>query len=443
MRLPKVREIRGFLAECCRQAFEKPLYSFGIEAYSVGVRVAGMKNAKAHKLACGQREIWKRLDEKIKPGDRYIWVHAASLGEFEQGRPLIEKIKREHPEFKVLLTFFSPSGYEVRKDYPEADCVVYLPFDTPGRVRKFLYKVNPEIAVFVKYEFWRNYLEELWRRQIPTYLICGAFRKDQFFFKKRSAWYGYWLKWYTKIFVQDESSRELLKKIHVDNVEVCGDTRFDRVAEIAAQRKPIPEIAAFTRQGEQSRPVTFMAGSSWQPDEDIYIPWLDRHPEIKVVVAPHEFDDTRLAELKARFKNGAVLLSELKKDPSLADGKQALIIDCFGILSSAYQYCDIAYIGGGFGTGIHNINEAAVYGVPVIFGPKFSKFIEARELTALGGAIAIDGDESFDRTMTRLCDPGERKRTGEISLRYIKSKLGATPRIVEEIFKKGVISGKK
>lgn len=436
MRLPSFKEIRSLVAEGARQLVEQPLYSFGISAYGLGVKAAGLKNPKARKLDEGQKEIWNRLDAAVHPGDRFIWVHAASLGEFEQGRPLIEKIRREHPEFKILLTFFSPSGYEVRKNYQGADCVCYLPFDTPKRVRKFLYKVNPEIAIFVKYEFWRNYLHELWRRQIPTYLVSAVFRPDQFFFKKRSAWYGHWLKWYTRIFVQDQRSKDLLAGIGVRNVDVAGDTRFDRVTDILNSRKDIPELDAFVgRKGESGRsPFVMMFGSSWPEDEAVYGEWLRQRKEVKAVVAPHEFDPERLQKLKELVPGEVVLMSELKADPEAGKGKRVLVMDCFGLLSSAYAYADVAYIGGGFGVSIHNINEAAVYGIPVIFGPENSKFIEAQELKTLGGGLEVTSAESFSRIADRLLyDPKELEQRGRWAGEYIAEKTGASDKILAAI----------
>lgn len=423
--------------ETGRQIIEQPLYSAGIELYRLGVRIAGLRNQKARKLYKGQHEIWKRIKNAIKPGDRVIWVHAASLGEFEQGRPLMEKIRQAHPEFKILLTFFSPSGYEVRKNYAGADCVCYLPFDTPHRVKKFLNRVNPEMAIFVKYEIWRNYLHELHHRNIPTYLISSVFRPDQIFFKQIGSWYSYWLTWYTQIFVQDERSRTLLESIHIPNVEICGDTRFDRVSAIRSSRKDIPELQQFTRRGEKDSPTVMMAGSSWPADEDVYSDWFNRHPETKLVIAPHEFDASRLDELRKRFKGGAVMLSEMKENPEAAEGRQVLVIDCFGLLSSAYAYCDVAYVGGGFGDGLHNINEAAVYDIPVIYGPNNQKFIEAREMAECSGGIPINGKEEFEKAADRLLgsDASERIARGMKAGEYIRSKIGATEKIYGHIFK--------
>lgn len=436
MKIPSIKEIRSFLAEALRQSIEQPLYSFGISAYRLGVGIASKRNPKAALLNKGQKEVWNLLDSAISPSDRYIWVHAASLGEFEQGRPLIEHIRKVRPELKILLTFFSPSGYEVRKNYAGADCVCYLPFDTPRRVKKFLYKVNPEMAIFVKYEFWRNYLHELWRRQIPTYLISAVFRPDQFFFKKCSAWYGHWLRWYTYIFVQDARSKELLNSIGVTNVEVCGDTRFDRVTDILNARKVIPELESFVKGNgsEDGSGIVMMFGSSWPADEAIYGGWLRKRKEVTAVIAPHEFDEERLAKLKEIVPGETVLMSELKENPDSGRGKRVLIIDCFGLLSSAYAYADVAYIGGGFGVSIHNINEAAVYGIPVIFGPENKKFIEAQELKTLGGGIEVDSSQSFERIADRLLfDKEELKRRGRWAGEYIKEKTGATEKILSRI----------
>lgn len=437
MKLPSLKDLGALMAEATRQLLEPPLYNLGIGAYRQGVRIASLRNEKAKLLNNGQKEIWSRLDAAISPNDRYIWIHAASLGEFEQGRPLIDALRRDHPEFKIMLTFFSPSGYEVRKNYDGADCVCYLPFDTPGRVRKFLYKVNPEIAIFVKYEFWRNYLHELWRRQIPTYLVSAVFRPDQPFFKKRTAWYAAWLRWYTHIFVQDQRSEQLLRNIGITNVTVAGDTRFDRVTDIMRSRKAIPELEAFAGNKDDPdnrRGFVMMFGSSWPQDENIYGDWLRKRKNVIGVIAPHEFNSERLAKLKEIVPGETVLLSEMRADQKAAEGKRILIIDCFGLLSSAYAYADAVYVGGGFGVSIHNINEAAVYSLPVLFGPENSKFIEAQDLKTLGGGIEIDSKESFTRHADRLLfDAEELSRRGRWAGEYISEKTGASRRILDHI----------
>ncbi len=423
------------ISDICRAVVEEPLYSAGIILYRVGVSVAGVCNVKARRLAAGQKGIWRKLKTSLKPDDKVFWIHAASLGEFEQGRPLIEMVRSRHPEYKILLTFYSPSGHEVRKDWPGADCVCYLPFDTPLRVNRFLRLAHPEIAVFVKYEIWRNYLHRLHHRHVPAYLISAAFRPDQWFFRRESAWYGQWLRWFSRIFVQTEESRRLLEEIGITHVEVAGDTRFDRVAEIRAAGKEIPELELFTDFGNPDRQPVMMAGSSWPEDEEIYAPWFNVHPGIPLVLAPHEFDAERIEGIRRRFSNGVVLYSEMKEDLARAADCQVLVMDCIGMLSSAYRYCDIAYVGGGFGAGIHNLNEAAVYGVPVIFGPNHSRFVEALDLAALGGGIAIAGREGFEHWMGLfVCNPAERLQRGRWAAEYIAEKRGATLRIHNSIF---------
>lgn len=429
----RLRQLRSMASEACRQGLEPVLYRFGISVYAAGVDVAAMRMPKARLLSEGQHAVWAKLHAGIDPDARYIWVHAASLGEFEQGRPLMERIRARHPEYKILLTFFSPSGYEVRKNWEGADLVCYLPFDTPGRVKRFLDIVRPEKAVFVKYEIWRNYLRQLWKRQIPTYLISAVFRPDQAFFKKRSAWYRYWLRWYTRIFVQDERSRRLLRGAGIDNVDVCGDTRFDRVADIRAAARSIEALARFRHSDD--RPV-MVAGSSWPADEEVYMPWIQKNKaDVKLVIAPHEFDARRIDALCSTPGLHCVRFSDVEKDTSLADGADVVVMDCFGLLSSAYRYADMAYVGGGFGAGIHNINEAAVYGIPVVFGPRHGKFLEAADLIAAGGGFSIDSRRAFEALMhEQLASDAARKAAGDAAGNYINSKLGATDCVYRAIF---------
>ncbi|MCM1482998.1 MAG: 3-deoxy-D-manno-octulosonic acid transferase [Muribaculaceae bacterium] len=408
-----------------------PLYNLGIRAFSLGARVAAAKGGKAAKLVAGQKGIFDTLGRAIDPSGRYIWIHAASLGEFEQGRPLIEKIRRERPDAKILLTFFSPSGYEVRKNYEGADIVVYLPFDTPGNVSRWLNTVPLEAAIFVKYEFWGNYLTQLRKRGVPTYLISAIFRRGQIFFRPWGGMFRRMLRCYTWIFVQDEGSRELLADIGVRNVTVAGDTRFDRVTEIMTRAREIPVIEDFVSHAE----MTLVVGSSWEPDEDVYIPWLNAHSGVKAIVAPHEYDAVRLERLRERLGKGTMLLSELNEHPQRACDARHVIIDCFGLLSSLYRYGDVAYVGGGFGAGIHNINEAAVYGIPVIFGPNHSKFREAAGLVQCGGGVAItDAKTGADALDSCLADESYRRKSGEAAARYIKENIGATDTIYDAIF---------
>ena len=414
-----------------------PIYDMAIGAYSCAVGLASPFNAKARLMRRGHAAVWRTLREKLEPGARYVWVHASSLGEFEQGRPVIERIRSRRPGLKVILTFFYPSGYEVRKGYQGADVVCYLPFDFALSARRFVDMVSPEAAIFVKYEIWRNYLSELRRRGIPAYLVSAHFRPEQPFFRKGYGWYGRWLRSFRHIFVQESGSVELLKGIGITDVTVTGDTRFDRVADVAAQAKVIPELEAFCgRKGSEGHDsVVMVAGSSWPRDEEVYAPWLAARRDVKAIVAPHEFDAARLARLKELWPGETVLLSELKERPELAGKARIVVIDCFGLLSSAYAYGDIAYVGGGFGVGIHNLNEAAVYGIPVMFGPNHARFMEAIDLKTLGGGIAVDSRESFGRAADRLLhDSVEREKRGRWAGEYIEENKGASDKVFSAIF---------
>lgn len=411
-----------------------PLYNTGIRLYSLAARLVSSRNPKAAKMIRGQRETMERLRSALVAGKKYIWVHTASLGEFEQGRPVIERIRREHPDYGIVLTFFSPSGYEVRKNYDGADVVCYLPFDLPKRVNEFLDTVKPVMAIFVKYEFWGNYLNGLKRRGVPTFLISSIFRPTQAFFKKWGGMFRGMLRCYDYIFVQDEASLEMLRSIGVDNAMVAGDTRFDRVTDIRRAAAPLPSVeAAFSEPA-----FTFVAGSSWEHDEDIYMDWLSRHPEVRSIIAPHEFNPERLEKMRHRLGAGTVLLSEL--DEMAARGEKPrdvrhIIVDCFGKLSSLYRYASVAYVGGGFGAGLHNINEAAVYGVPVVYGPNHKKFKEAIDMAECGGGLPVASREEFERTMNLLlADESERTRRGEKAAAYIASQIGATDKVCDKIF---------
>ncbi len=401
------------------------LYDTGIFLYSGAAKVASLRRRKAAKMVKGQRQTFALLDEKIKQGERYVWVHAASLGEFEQGRTFIEMIKREIPGVKVILTFFSPSGYEVRKNYPGADLVCYLPFDTPRNARRFVSKVNPVAAVFVKYEFWRNYLNALRKSGVPTFLISSIFRPGQSFFRWWGGIFRDMLGCYNQIFVQDSRSEQLLAEIGVRHVTVAGDTRFDRVTDIMRTAHDIAGFDEFVVDAS----LTLVVGSSWEADEAMYIPWLKKHPDVKSIVAPHEFDDVRIDKLRRQLGDGTILITELEKDLSLAKSARHIIVNCFGVLSSLYRYGDIAYIGGGFGAGIHNVNEAAVYDIPVVFGPNNKKFKEAHDLLECGGGIAVCDAHSTAVTLDMLLNDDERRRRGKSAGDYIKSQLGATARV--------------
>lgn len=343
-----------------------PLYNIGISLYGAAARLASLQSKKVSDMIAGQRATLDTLESErlTKAPDGYdVWIHAASLGEFEQGRPLIERLRREHPDKKILLTFFSPSGYNVRRNYDRVDTVAYLPFDTPARVKRFLDAAKPKMAIFVKYEFWGNYLEQLHRRGIPTYLISSIFRPGQRFFRPGGEWARNMLRKFNHLYLQDEASRKLLAGIGIENTTVAGDTRFDRVTDIMRMAKEVKIAGKFTENAK----FTLIAGSSWPADEDIYIPWIKANPQVKAIIAPHEFDKERLGLLRKRFAGKARLLSEIEFPSDLEGDEQVLIIDCFGLLSSLYNYGSVAYIGGGFGAGIHNINEAAVFGIPVVF----------------------------------------------------------------------------
>lgn len=391
----------------------------------------------------GQHRTNAMLRRKLADKPGAVWFHASSLGEFEQGRPMIEKLKREHPEIPVLLSFFSPSGYEVRKNYHFADAVVYLPFDTPKRVRKFLDIARPSMAIFIKYEFWGNYLEELHKRGIPTYLISSIFRPGQRFFRSGGGMFRKMLRCFDRLYVQDERSRRLLRVIGVENVTVAGDTRFDRVTDVMRTTVDIPGFPGFAPGAK----LKFIAGSSWAADEDVYVPWLNAHPEVAFIIAPHEFNETRLEALRNRFSEKKVLLlSEwigiVKKSrkegtplPSWMSEVRGVIVDSFGKLSTLYRFADIAYIGGGFGAGIHNLNEAAVYGMSVIFGPNHSKFKEASDLIACGGGFSVADSGEFTAVIeSLLTSPAKLRQAGEAAGQYIRDNLGATDRIYSEIF---------
>lgn len=416
------------------------LYNVSIRIMSGGVRVAALKSQKLNDMIEGQRQTLTQLRKSLNSAKGYdIWFHAASLGEFEQARPLIEGYRKNHPDRKILLTFFSPSGYHVRRNYPLVDCVTYLPFDTPGNVKEFLDTANPGTAVFIKYEFWGNYLSQLHRLGIPTYLVSAIFRPGQSFFKPWGGMFRKMLRNYTRIFVQDEASRQLLEQINVCNLSVTGDTRFDRVHEIMTNAQSIPVIDKWL---ESHKGLKIVVGSSWDADEKCYIKWLNDHPETKAIIAPHEFDDQRLSKITLSLQGKTCLWSQLKADGGsvtdqsamLSSDTQVLIIDCFGLLSTLYRYGDAAIIGGGFGAGIHNINEAAVYGIPVAFGPNHKKFKEATDLISKGGAQTYSNSAQLHQILDSwLQNPEKRRAAGKIAGDYISGHLGATPQILSFI----------
>jgi len=381
-------------------------------------------------MVVGHRNSWRILRDGIDHSKPWLWFHAASLGEFEQGRPIMERIRKEHPEYGILLTFFSPSGYEVRKNYAGADLICYLPFDTIFNVRRFLNIVQPKNAFFIKYEFWPNYLTALKCRKIPTYLISGIFRQEQLFFKNYAPFYRRMLNTFTHLFVQNEISVELLASIgRTEEVSISGDTRFDRVLEIRAASKDLPIADAFTKGAKGN---VLIAGSSWPKDEALFIPYFNKHPELKLIIAPHQIHEEHLLTIEAQLKRPFQRYSQMT--PENAFASDCLIIDCFGLLSSIYRYGDIAYIGGGFGAGIHNTLEAAVYGIPVIFGPNFFKFHEAKELLASGGGFTIDSEASFIEQMDVLNSDSEiRADAGKNAGEMVVNGSGGTEKVLNLI----------
>ena len=423
------------------------IYNLIIYLYLLGVAVYSRFNEKVRKMWRGEREAFRILKEKVDPNAKYVWFHAASLGEFEQGRPLMERLRKEHPEYKILLTFFSPSGYEVRKNYEGADIICYLPLDTPINAIRFLRLVRPVMAFFIKYEFWYNYLHILKHRNVPVYSVSSIFRPDQVFFKWYGRQYGRVLNCFTHFFVQNEISKELLAKIGITNVSVVGDTRFDRVLQIKEAAKKLPVVEAFVKEsgarGQESgeKPKVFVAGSSWPPDEEIFIKYFKAHCDWKLIIAPHVIGEDHLQQIEAMLKGFHVerytkLVAQGDTTPLApwrGDGGEALIIDCFGLLSSIYHYGNIAYVGGGFGVGIHNLLEAAVWDVPVFFGPNNQKFQEAQGLKKSGGFEIHDYDE-FARQMDRFTsDADYRKEQGRLAGQFVKSLAGATEKVLDDI----------
>ncbi len=408
----------------------KILYTLGILLYKYIILLVSPFNEKAAKFIAGRKDVFSFLKEKIEPNTKYVWVHVASLGEFEQGRPIIEAIRRMHPEYKLLLTFFSPSGYEVRKDYQGADIIAYLPMDTAWNARKFIRITKPSVAIFIKYEFWMNYLSQLKKHQIPTYIVSAIFRDSQAFFKWYGRWYSRLLKNYNHLFVQDQNSIDLLNSIGIENASIAGDTRCDRVVEIALQAKELPIIQAF--KGESK---ILVAGSSWPKDENLIIPYFNANKGFKLIIAPHQTDENHIREIAGKLERSYVRYTQTTTEE--AQNADCIIIDCIGLLSSIYRYGEIAYIGGGFGVGIHNILEAAVYGMPVIFGPNYKKFREAVEIIKSGAGFPVNNEEELNQILDELLNNSQAlTNTSAIAYDFVRSNCGATEQVVKAIFGK-------
>ena len=402
------------------------MYNIVIYIYLIGVAIASCFNKKVKKMWAGERQALKVLREKVDPNARYIWFHAASLGEFEQGRPLMEYLRKTHPEYKILLTFFSPSGYEVRKNYEGADIICYLPLDTIRNARRFLRAIKPVMAFFIKYEFWYNYLHILQHRGVPTYSVSSIFRPDQIFFQWYGKGYGRVLKCFTHFFVQNIESKNLLAKLDIHDVEVVGDTRFDRVLQIKEASKQLPLVEKCT----ENTSKVFIAGSSWLPDEEVFLKYFNLHKDWKLIVAPHVIGEDHLAQIFELLKGRRVVRYTEATEENVKEA-EVLIIDCFGLLSSIYHYGTISYVGGGFGVGIHNVLEAAVWDIPVIFGPNNKRFQEAQGLIMTGGGFEINDYQSFRDLMMRFETDEKflqtsKKHAGE----FVKGRAGATEKIM-------------
>ena len=405
------------------------MYNVVIFLYLCGVAIVSLFNEKVRKMWRGERQAIRTIKEKIDPNAQYVWFHAASLGEFEQGRPLMEQLRREHPEYKILLTFFSPSGYEVRKNYAGADIICYLPLDTITNARRFLRTIRPVMAFFIKYEFWYNYLHILRHRGVPVYSVSSIFRPGQVFFRWYGQQYSRVLKCFTHFFVQNEVSRDLLSTIGIDNVTVVGDTRFDRVLQIKEAAKQLPIVEQF-----KGNSKCFIAGSSWQPDEEIFIPWLNEHKDWKVIIAPHVIGEDHLQQIEKMLAGRKVVRYTEATEAHVEDA-EVLVVNCFGLLSSIYHYADVTYVGGGFGVGIHNTLEAAVWDVPVFFGPNNQRFQEAQGLKACGGGLEIGNADDFRRYMQGFEEhPELMKELGEKSGAYVASLSGATQKVLSSVF---------
>lgn len=417
------------------------IYNIVIYFVLWGIAIASLFNEKVRKMWRGEREAFKILKQKVDPNAKYIWFHAASLGEFEQGRPLMERIRKDYPQYKILLTFYSPSGYEVRKNYEGADIICYMPVDTRLNAIRFLRLVRPVMAFFIKYEFWSNFLHILKHRNIPTYSVSSIFREDQVFFKWYGRSYAGVLKCFTRFFVQNEESKRLLEGIGITAVDVVGDTRFDRVLQIKEAAKQLPICEAF-RTGvalSQSADVphhdfkVFVAGSSWPPDENIFIPFFNEHKDWRLLIAPHVIAEEHLKLILSLIK-GKKVVRYTQTTPEEAAEADVLIIDCFGLLSSMYNYGDVAYIGGGFGVGIHNTLEAAVWNMPVIFGPNNKKFQEAQGLLKSGGGFEINTYEDFSGLMSSLMnDETFLKQAGDKAGTFVAHLAGATDKVLASV----------
>lgn len=414
------------------------LYNLFLLLYSVGIRIISVWNPKAKKWVKGRKGIFAAINSELKTtNQKYIWMHCASLGEFEQGRPLLEELRTRNGECSIVLTFFSPSGYEVMKDYQGADHIFYLPEDSPANAKRFLNAVDPCLVLWVKYEYWFYYLQEIKHRNIPLLLVSGIFRRNQPFFKWYGAIWRQMLQSFTHFFVQNAESKELLEQLGISHhATITGDTRFDRVIEIAENHESVPFIEEFCG----SR-VVLVAGSTWEEDEIELLHFVKQYPQIRFIIAPHEVDEENLKDVKEEFPNSIFYSDWMTDNQQRApDNEQpttnnVLIIDNIGMLARLYKYATIAYIGGGFGEdGVHNVLEAAVYGKPVVFGPVYEKFIEANGLVEAGGGVSVDGPIKLEDILNKLLnDEQQRLQRGEAAKRYVYEHAGASKKIIRFI----------
>lgn len=405
------------------------IYNLSIRVYTFLIRLVAPFNEKARLWIRGRKGLLSQMAAKIDGSKPVVWFHSSSLGEFEQGRPVIEAFKAKHPDYAVLLTFFSPSGYEVRKNYAGADYIFYLPADTRRNARRFMQIVKPKAALFIKYDFWYNYLSQLHKAGVPTYVFSSIFRPQQAFFKWYGGWYRKMLKFFTLLFVQDENSKRLLAGIGINNVQIGGDTRFDRVYDLVQQAKPQPIIERFVADADK----VLVAGSTWIGDEELLCRYANEH-NIKMIIAPHETTEANVSRVGSSCTGKVVRYTDAQADESKVDGANVLIINCIGLLSSLYRYGQLAYIGGGFGKGIHNTLEAATYSVPVVFGPKYHKFREACQLIERGAAISISDYEQLTRAFDHyFANPDDCKRAGQKASAYVDEMRGGTTLIMKEL----------
>ncbi len=405
------------------------LYTIIVQIANFSLKIIAQFSPKIKLFIDGRKPVFEILAARIKPTDKTIWFHAASLGEYEQGLPVIEKIKEKYPNHKIIVTFFSPSGYEVRKNNTITDVTVYLPLDTKKNAKQFLKLTHPEMAFFIKYEYWPNYLNELRKLKTPTYLISGIFRENQMFFKWYGGFYRKALETFTYFFVQNESSKKLLLELGKTNVAVSGDTRFDRVAAILEKDNSLDFIEAF-----KNDTLTIVVGSSWPKDESLLVDYINQTSEkVKFIIAPHNIKAEQIQDLKNSISKKTILFSE-KETENLANF-DVFIIDTIGILTKIYSYADIAYVGGGFGNpGVHNILEPATFGVPIVIGPNFSHFAEATALVNMDGCISIsDKNSLFDAFSNLITNNDIRHEKGHICSTFVQMNKGATAIIMNNI----------